>query len=327
MPVKRIIGGFDPLARLLILALVLATILPVGKDWFDAARLVSNCGIFVLFLLNGLRLPRADVLEGLRNRRFLMPLTLWCFVAMGAVGYVLSQLSQDWLSSEMALGLLFLGLLPSTVQSATAYSSIAGGNVAASVVAAAVLNILGVFLTAPLLALIAGTGSVSLDLDALRRIAMILILPFAIGQLLQSRLGDAMRERRHIVNWLDRGVIALTVYVAFSSAVQQGLWTSMPLSTWAAMLCLVAAFLLFGFLGSWLLGGALKLDRGMRIAFLFAGAQKSLAIGAPLAAVLFPPSVAGLLLVPALIYHLSQMLVSARIAAVLNPPAVSQPVD
>ena len=325
MPVKRIIGGFDPLARLLILALVFATLVPVGEDWFQTATLISNSGIFVLFLLNGLRLPRTDVLEGLRNGRFLVPLTLWCFLAMGLAGYVLSRLSQGWLSPEMALGLLFLGLLPSTVQSATAYSSLAGGNVAASVVAAAVLNILGVFLTAPLLALVAGTGSVSFDLDALRRIATILILPFAIGQLLQARLGDLIRERRHIVNWLDRGVIALTVYVAFSSAVQQGLWTSMPLPAWAAMLGLVAVFLTFGFLGSWLLGGALKLDRATRIAFLFAGAQKSLAIGAPLAAVLFPPSVAGLLLVPGLIYHLTQMLVSARIAATLNPPTVSRP--
>ena len=45
-----------------------------------------------------------------------------------------------------------------------------------------------------------------------------------------------------------------------------------------------------GFGGAWLLGGALKLRRDDRIAFLFSGAQKSIALGAPLASVLFPPA-------------------------------------
>ena len=42
-------------------------------------------------------------------------------------------------------------------------------------------------------------------------------------------------------------------------------------------------FLAFGFGGSWLLGGALHLHRPDRISFLFAGGQKSIALGAPLA--------------------------------------------
>ncbi len=325
MPVKRIVSTLDPLVRLLLLAIVLASFVPVGEDGYEVARVVSNGGIFVLFLLNGLRLPRAEVREGLLKGRFLLPLAAWCFIAMGAAGLALSHISDGWLPAEMALGLLFLGLLPSTVQSATAYSSLAGGNVAASVVAAAVLNILGVFITAPLLALLAGTQSVDLDLDALRRIVMILILPFVIGQILQDRLGHYVQERKALVSWLDRGVIAMTVYIAFSSAVTQGLWTSMAPQVWGAMLVLIGALLVFGFLGSWLLGGLVGLDRGTRIAFLFAGAQKSIAIGAPLAAVLFPPAVAGLLLVPVLIYHLAQMIVSARIAAVLNPPEITRP--
>ncbi len=325
MPVTRIINSFDPLVRLLLLAILLASAVPVSEEWFDTARFSSNAGIFLLFLLNGLRLPRAEVRRGLLNPRYLLPLTVWCFLVMGMAGLGLSRLSDSWLPAEMALGLLFLGLLPSTVQSATAYSSLAGGNVAASVVAAAVLNILGVFATAPLLALLAGTQSVELDIDALQRIATILILPFVSGQILQTRLGHYIKEHKYLVTWLDRGVIALAVYVAFSSAVSQGLWTSMAMHVWGAMLALIAAFLAFGFIGAWLAGGLLKLDRGTRIAFLFAGGQKSIAIGAPLAAVLFPPSVAGLLLVPVLIYHLAQMIVSARIAAILKPAPVIQP--
>ena len=54
------------------------------------------------------------------------------------------------------LGVLYLGTLPSTVQSATSYTALADGNVALSVVGAALLNIAGVFVTAPIFALLAG---------------------------------------------------------------------------------------------------------------------------------------------------------------------------
>jgi len=96
------------------------------------------------------------------------------------------------------------------------------------------------------------------------------------------------------------------------------LWTLVSLSAWGWLALLIASFLLIGFAGSWLAGGALGLARGDRIAFLFAGAQKSIALGAPLASVLFPPAMAGLVLLPVLAYHLTQMIVSAPLAARLS---------
>jgi solute carrier family 10 (sodium/bile acid cotransporter), member 7 len=161
--IARVKTLFDPLVRLLLLAIVLATVLPVTGEGKAVARIVSDAAIFFLFLLNGLRLPREQVLHGIRNARFLLPLIVWVFGVMGLAGLGLSHLGESVLPPTVALGLLFLGLLPSTVQSATAYSSIAGGNVAASVVAAGVINILGVFVTAPLLSLAAG-GDVGIDL-------------------------------------------------------------------------------------------------------------------------------------------------------------------
>ncbi len=321
MGLSRIGAGFDPLVRLLLLAILLASILPVTGEGRAVARIVSDCAIFLLFLLNGLRLPRKEVVAGISNGRFLVPLTIWCFLGMGAVGWVLSLIGARILPEQVALGLLFLGILPSTVQSATAYSSLAGGNVAASVVAAAVLNVLGVFITAPLLALMAGTQNVGIDMDGLQPIALILLLPFAIGQLTQRRAGEWVRSNRSVLSWADRGAIAIAVYVAFSGAVEQGLWTRVEIDAWLALLGLVGIFLVVGFGGSWLLGGRLGLSRADRIAFLFAGAQKSIALGAPLAAVLFPPEIAGLLLLPVLIYHLIQLMLSAPLAARLSREA------
>lgn len=321
MAVFRIVGGVDPLVRLLVLAIVLASLVPVGEQHRAGAQAVSDGAIFVLFLLNGLRLPRAEVVLGIRNVRFLLPLAVWCFGAMGLAGWLFAGMGAAILPAPVALGLLFLGILPSTVQSATAYSSLAGGNVAASVVAAAVINVLGVFLSAPLFSLLAGSEAAAFELDALERIALILLLPFILGQIAQRWLGDIVRDHRRVATWMDRLSIAIAVYVAFSGAVEQGLWRQVDLAAWAGLLLLVSAFLALGFGGAWLLGGALRLARADRIAFLFAGAQKSIALGAPLASVLFPPAVAGLLLLPVLTYHLLQLVISAPLAQRLNRPA------
>ena len=80
----------------------------------------------------------------------------------------------------------------------------------------------------------------------------------------------------------------------------------------------VAVLLALSFGGAWGLGALLKLARPDRITLLFAGAQKSIAVGAPLAATLFPPAIAGMVLVPILVYHMAQLILSAWIAPALN---------
>lgn len=317
--ISRVFAGFDPLVRLLVLAILLASIFPVTGEYRPVAQTVSHIAIFLLFLLNGLRLPREDVFRGLRHARFLLPLALWSFAAMTIAGWGLAKLGEALLlPSHVALGLLFLGVLPSTVQSATAYSSLGGGNVALSVVAAALLNILGVLLSAPLFAVFAGSQAVSLDIEALERIILILLLPFVLGQLAQRRFGASVRDHRRLAVWMDRSSIAIAVYVAFSGAVEQGVWQQLGLADWAVLLALVGVFLAIGFGGSWVLSGLLQLRRPDRVSFLFAGAQKSIAIGAPLAAVLLPPAAAGLLLLPVLVYHMLQLMLSAPLATRLN---------
>lgn len=310
----------DPMVRLLVLAMVLATAAPVSDRWAGAAQFVSNAAVFVLFLLNGLRLPRREVAAGIGKWRLLLPLTGFVYLAMPLAGWLLWQATGALLAPLLALGFLFLGTLPSTVQSATAYTSLAGGNVASSVVAAALLNIAGVFLTAPLFALLAGSGAAPFDGSGLVKVMTILLLPFILGQMLQQWLGDWVALNRQLVVWMDRGSIAIAVYVAFSSAVRQGIWTQIDPAGWAGILGGCAILLVAGYGGAWLVGRVVGLERGDRIAMTFAGAQKSIAMGAPLATVLFAPAAAGVILLPTLTYHLAQLLVAAPLAARFRRP-------
>jgi sodium/bile acid cotransporter 7 len=308
----------DPMVRLVLAALLLALLLPATGALRESAQVVANAAVFLLFFANGVRLPRHEVWTGMSNHRLLWPLTLWSFGAMAAAGWLLWQAGQGWMPPLLALGFLYLGCMPSTVQSATSFSSLAGGNVASSVVAAALLNLLGVFIAAPLFSLLAGAAGAAFDGAMLGKVMGILLLPFILGQLAQKWLGGWARDNRKLVTAMDRAAIAIAVYVAFSGAVEQAFWTRVDLAGWVWLAGGTALLLVFGHLGAWQLGGAVRLDRPNRIAMLFAGAQKSIAMGAPLATVMFTPAVAGVVLLPILLYHLAQLVVAAPLAARLN---------
>jgi solute carrier family 10 (sodium/bile acid cotransporter), member 7 len=312
------LSRIDPMVRLIIAATLLATVLPVKGPMREAAQWVSDGAVFVLFFLYGLRLSRGDVLRGLGNHRLLIPLVAWVFGAMAVCGWLLGHAGASFLPQALALGFLFLGVLPSTIQSATVYSSLAGGNVASSVVAAALVNILGVFISAPLFSLIVGSKGADFQGAALIKVMAMLLLPFIAGQVLQTFTRGWVAGHRQLITTLDRTTIGIAVYVAFSGAVEQGIWQQVGPGDWTVLLAGCAFMLLFGYGGSWLIGGLLGLPRGDRISMLFAGAQKSVAMGAPLATVLFPATAAGTILLPLLVYHLAQMVVAAPIAARLK---------
>lgn len=304
----------DPIVQLIVAALLLATIVPVTGEARPVAQVVANVAVFVLFLFYGLRLSRREVLAGLGNHRLLVPLSLWVFGGMAAAGWLAWQVSAPVVPAAVALGFLYLGVLPSTVQSATVYCSLAGGNVASSVVAAALVNIMGVFISAPLFSLIAGGEGVAFQGDTLVNVLTMLLLPFVLGQVLQGLVRKWVADHRRAISVLDRASIGIAVYVAFSGAVEQNVWRDVDAQVWGVIALACCVLLVFAYGGAWLLGGVLRLPRGDRIAMLFGGAQKSIAMGAPLATVLFPPAKAGIILLPLLVYHLAQMVVAAPIA-------------
>ena len=304
----------DPMVRLILAAVVLATLFPVEGETRAIAQGVANTAVFTLFLLYGLRLSRTEVFAGLGNHRLLIPLVAWVFGAMTLAGAVLWHVGGAFLPPLLALGFLYLGVLPSTVQSATAYSSLAGGNVASSVIAAALINILGVFISAPLFSLLAGGKSAAFHGGQLVKVLTMLLLPFVIGQVLQGFVRKWVTGHKKLITVMDRASIGIAVYVAFSSAVEQGIWTRVDGAGWLAVLGGCALAMGFGYGGAWLLGGVVRQPRGDRIAMMFAGGQKSVAMGAPLATVLFPAASAGVIIVPLVIYHLVQMVVAAPLA-------------
>ena len=304
----------DPMIAVLLIATVLALLEPATGEARASAQTVSSAAIFLLFLVNGMRIARGEIAKGLSNWRFFGPLFLWVFGVMAIAGWGMAALASTLLPPLVALGFIYLGVLPSTIQSATSYTTLAKGNAALSVVGAALINIAGVFISAPLFALLGGEGGANIGSEMIVRIATILILPFLIGQAVQGWTRPWIVERKSQVAWLDRVVIGIAVYVAFSGAVEEGLLSMFTASDWAILLGLVMGLLIAATAGAWALSGVIGYARADRIAFLFAAVQKSVAIGAPLAAILFPAEVAGFVIAPLLLYHLLQLIWAAPMA-------------
>ena len=304
----------DRFVLMLLAAMALGWLLPASGQGLEIARDISSTSIFALFFLHGLRLPRAEVVKAARSWKLQGAMLAFSFVAMPLAALVMAKSVGFLFPAALVTGLLYCAILPSTVQSAISYSSIAGGNVAASVVGAAVSNLVGIILTPLLVALLIGAASgVSLGSGTVLRIATLLLLPFALGQMAQGLLSAWALRQKLLLSFFDRLVIVIAVYVAFAGAVASGSLAFLTPANFALLLGAVGFLLLFAFGAAAGLGDALKLERADRISLLFAGAHKSIATGAPMAAILFGAE-AGLILLPAIIYHIAQLLVSAPLA-------------
>src|SRR3546814_726085 len=124
----------------------------------------------------------------------------------------------------------FVSALPSPVRSSIAFTSMARGNVAGAVVAAAASNLLGIVLTPFIVMLLSEATGASVSLAGVGRIALLLLAPFVLGQILRRWLADWVEKTRRITSFTDRATIILAVYVAFSEATNEGLWQVLPVS-------------------------------------------------------------------------------------------------
>ena len=295
-------------------AILLAWLLPVYGAGLTIAQNVSFISIFALFFLHGLRLPRQEVVKAFTAMKLQGAMLGFSFVAMPLAGMALAYGAGGFLPAGLVAGLIYCATLPSTVQSAISYSALGGGNVAASVVGAALSNLAGIVLTPLLVAVVLGESSgVAIGGDIVVRIATMLLLPFALGQAVQGWLGNWALRQKAMLSFFDRLVILIAVYVAFAGAVTSGSLSLLLGQDLLVLSVLLALLLTFAFAGAWGLGSALGLSRADRVSLVFAGAHKSIATGAPMAAILFG-SAAGLILLPAILYHMAQLIVSAPIA-------------
>lgn len=302
----------------LLLIMIAGIFIPLPRPFVEWVGIISHYAIAVLFFVYGARLKTEEVLGGLKNYRLQAVILVSTFLIYPLLGFINFHAFKGILGTGFALGMYYTCLLPSTVQSSIGFTSIARGNVAGAVTAATISNLVGTFATPLLVMLLLGeAGTVSLE--TLRDIAMLILLPFILGQLSGKWTRNWLNSHPIITKTVDKGTIYLVVISAVSGAKLHGLWDTVGLLDF--ILIGLDAVLIVGImlLLTWyVLGGIFKMNREDRIAAMMCGSKKSLATGLPMAMIIFPTTMFGVIAVPIMLLHLLQLIMCSIIASHLG---------
>ena len=301
----------------MISAVALATLAPdLGRSGGPLrADAVAEAGIFVVFFLHGVSLTPEQLRAGASRWRLHAFVQTFTFVVFPLLGVALRAAAGPRVPPHLVLGFFYLCALPSTISSSVAMTALARGNVVGAMFNATLSSVLGVFLTPLLVSLAAGvSGELSIR-HALSKVAVLLLVPLAIGQLARPLVGAALARHRRLTGKFDRLVVLVVVWVSFCDSVRAGLWTRYGAGT-IAMTAAGAALLLAVVLTlTWRAARLLRFDVEDDIAAVFCGSKKALASGVPMAKALFGahPGL-GVIVLPIMFYHQLQLFVCSVIA-------------
>lgn len=305
----------DRFLLVLIAVVITASVFPCeggAKTFFEY---LTTAAIALLFFMHGAKLSREAITAGMGHWRLHLVVFSSTFVLFPLLGMGMNALVPAVLTPTLYLGFLYLCALPATVQSAIAYTSMAGGNVAAAICSASASSILGVFLSPILVGLLMHTQGGETDtLHAIGSIILQLMVPFVIGHLSRPLIAKWVERHRKLINITDRSSILLVVYVAFSEAVVQGIWTQ--INGWALLAVVLCSIVLLAIVlvVNTLAARKLGFNTADEITIVFCGSKKSLANGIPMANVLFPAAAVGAMVLPLMIFHQIQLMVCAALA-------------
>ncbi len=286
-------------------------------------EVTAKVGVVVIFLILGLVLPTESLWRGaldVRTHAFVLgfmflvfPLGTWLFLA-----------ALPWaLPPDLFLGFLFLAVLPTTISTSVAFSARAGGDVAAALFDVAFSNAAGVFIV-PLAMTWVSRQASAVPLrevgGMLGEVALLILLPLAVGQALRPWAKGWAERRRRAFARTNSAVVLLLIFSMLCNSVQAQVWQKHGLG----MVALTAGLVVVLFLGMNVLAlvgiRVCRLPYEAGVAALVCGTQKTMAAGVPLAQAVFSGSAVdvGLLTLPLLMYSPLQLFLGGIVVAVIE---------
>jgi sodium/bile acid cotransporter 7 len=214
---------------------------------------------------------------------------------------------------DLRLGLLLIAAVPCTLSSAVLWTRLAGGNEALALLVTVLTNGLGWLVAPAWLLLATGVEAAPDAADMMGRLAVLLVLPVAVGQGVRLVPAVARVVNRHLV--LNGVVTRLLVAAVLVKAAVDAIDHAGRIPLHLLLLSGLAAVLLH--LAGWGLGyaggRALGFARADCAAVAFAGSQKTL----PLALYLFAAYYVEqypLAVAPPVLYHVGQLVIDSFLA-------------
>jgi len=281
--------------------------------------LINNVGVALILFVQGLAMAVERMKTGAGNWRLHLIVQGFTFLVFPVVGWTFHEGTRVfWPGEPGALrdGFLYLCVLPSTVSTSVVLTSVARGNTPGAIFNAGLSNILGVMFT-PLLVrfLMQASGQVASFGPLLLKITLLTLVPFIAGMACRMVLRQWADQNRRLLNLLSNGVILFIVYTAFCDSVEGRVWEKYGIGL--TLQVLGSVVILFTTISLLVLGvsSVVQLSREDFIAALFCSVKKTLAMGVPLAQLIFGTHAnLGLILLPIMFYHPFQLFICGLLA-------------
>lgn len=297
------------------LAVALGEVMPNLDPDESLRRTASIVAVVTVFVLIGMALPTEQVLPSLARVRVHLFIQLWVFVFIPLlIALFVAFAGRHWFSAPTIAGLYAVAVIPTTGSSCVVFTQASGGNVVTSTANSAIANVIGIVVSPLALSLLLNAAGRSLPLEqmlaVLRGLALRMLAPLIVGQIIRAILH---RHSALFGAWLGRATASMIVIIVFlsaSTAMDQGLVGSDAAEAIGALVFLAIFHLVLLPLIA-LSARAIRLRPEDRIAAVYTGSQKTLALGAPLIALYFAdePVLIGSALIPLIFYHLWQLVV------------------
>lgn len=306
----------------LLLAVGLAFLVPGpgAHDGILHPDFVNNFGIALILFLQGLSLAFEKIKSGAGNWRLHVIIQSFTFVIFPLVGLgFYFGMPRLWPAEPVAIreGFLYLCVLPSTISTSVVLTSVAHGNTAGALFNAALSNIIGVVLT-PLLVhvLMQSTGQSGALGPLMVKITLLTLLPFFVGMALRPGVKKWVDHHKPWIARISNAIIIFIVYSAFCDSVAERIWQTHGAGTTAILLLFV--LLLFTGMSCLIYYTCrlLGLNREDLITAYFCSVKKTLAMGVPLAMLIFGTrNDIPLILLPLMFYHPLQIFINGVLAS------------
>jgi sodium/bile acid cotransporter 7 len=297
----------------LFLSVLLAWIVPQGGatgGWLPT-EWMTRIGVVGIFFFQGVTLVSEQALKGLVRWRLHLLIQVYIFLVTPLLAIAFSAIASRTLTSDIAIGFVFLGALPTTISSALVFTTLARGNVTLALFNTTLSNVVGVILTPLWISIfVRAQGEVLALGSVFLEIALLIVLPMVVGQVMRPRLHRWADANKELFSVLSRYIVLFIVYTSFCNSVVSGFWSELGLAVSLGSLILVTVYFgavtLLVFIG---IRGA-RLAPADASAVMFCASQKTLSAGVPIAKIVFASNPAvGLILLPVMLYHPVQLLV------------------
>lgn len=304
----------DPFTLTLVTVVLLASFFPARGTFVPFVEGLTTAAIALLFFMHGAKLSREAIIAGGSHWRLHLWVCCSTFVLFPILGVLFVRWSPINVDPAIYSGFLYLCILPATVQSAIAFTSMAGGNVAAAVCSASASSLLGIFISPLLVGLLMHLHGAEASLEQVGKIMLQLLLPFVLGHLSRPWIGEWVARNKKWIGKTDQASILLVVYSAFSEAVVNGIWHKVGVGSLLFIVVVSGILLAIVIAINVFVARRCGFSKADEITIVFCGSKKSLANGIPMANILFPTAMIGMMVLPLMIFHQIQLMVCAVLA-------------